>query len=355
MTSSDPTRYARLIVDLDAIAANYRHLRSLARSSEMAAVVKADAYGLGAELIAGRLIGEGCREFFVATPQEGVALRAALGGSQSKIWVLNGFQSTVANLFQAANLNPVLNSLDQCASMSASGLMCDVALHIDTAMNRLGVSADEAAKLADSGLDPAIVMSHLACSEDSGHELNAAQLERFEAVAARFSQARKSLTNTGGVYLGPAYQHDLCRPGIGLAGATALPGQDHGLTPAARLEAPILQLRQLQPGDTVGYGATFTADRPLLAATVAAGYADGLPRSLSNKGWARVGGAKAPILGRVSMDLTTLDVTEVAGTVQVGDQVTFLGEDLDALAAEAGTLPYELLTGIGPGVERVVR
>ena len=350
---SSANRAARLIVDLDALAGNYRKLQGLAPASEMAAVVKADAYGLGAAHVAARLLAEGCTSFFTATPQEGADLRAGLGDASATIWVLNGFEPAAASTFSAARLAPVLSTAPQVADFRAAGLAGPFALHIDTGMNRLGVSIDDACALANGGLKPALVMSHLACSEEVGHPMNAAQRACFIKAAAFFPQARRSLANTGGVYLGADYQFDLCRPGIGLAGATALPGQDHGLAPAAKLSAPIVQLRTLNPGDTLGYSATFTADKPLLAATVAAGYADGLPRSLSNTGWARVGGVKAPIRGRISMDLTVLDVTEAGDAARIGEPAVFLGEDLDALAVTAGTLPYELLTGIGGRVERV--
>jgi alanine racemase len=350
--SPAPSRAARLIVDLNAVAANYRHLQSLAPTSAMAAVVKANAYGLGAVDLAQRLAREGCREFFLATPEEGAALRKALGGD-AVIWVLNGFENSSAATFSKAQLRPVLNTREQVAAFRSAAGDAAFALHVDTGMNRLGVSAEDASALSARGLQPTLVMSHLACSEDEAHPMNVQQLARFQTIAAHFPDARLSLSNTGGVYLGQDFHFDLCRPGIGLAGATALPGQVHGLTPAARLEAPILQLHALQPGDPVGYGSTFIADRPLLAATAAAGYADGLPRALSNTGWARVGGAKAPILGRVSMDLVVLDVTNAEDKARAGAPAVFLDEDLDALATAAGTLPYELLTGIGPGVARV--
>ncbi len=346
-------RAARLIVDLDAVAANYNRLKSLAPSSGMAAVVKADAYGLGAEAIATRLIREGCREFFVATAPEGAALRQTLNDPAVRIWVLNGFEAAAASRFTKAQLAPVLSTPQQAADYRASGLTAPFALHVDSGMHRLGVSPKDAAALAAGGLAPTLVMSHLACSEEPADPMNPAQRARFLDVASLFPDARRSLANTGGVYLGDAYHFNLCRPGIGLAGATALPGQAHGLTPAARLEAPILQLHDLKPGDTVGYGASFTADKAMLAATVAAGYADGLPRSLSNTGWARVGGVKAPILGRVSMDLTVLDVTDAENAARAGEAAVLFGEDLDAMATAAGTLPYELLTGIGGRVERV--
>lgn len=354
MTASpNANRAARLIVDLGAVASNYRQLKARAPASDMAAVVKADAYGLGAARVAQCLLDNGCTTFFTATAQEGADLRAGLGEAPAAIWVLNGFDAAAAPLFANTQLSPVLSTPDQAAAYRAAGLTAPAALHVDTGMNRLGVSPHDAAALAAGGLEPALVMSHLACAEDAAHPMNAAQRARFLEAAALFPGAKRSLANTGGVYLGEDYHFDLCRPGIGVAGAAARPGQAHGLTPAARLEAPLLRLHSLKPGDTVGYGATYTAERPLLTATIAAGYADGLPRSLSNTGWARVGGVTAPILGRVSMDLTVLDVTEAEAAARSGAPAIFLGEDLDALAAAAGALPYELLTGIGGRVERV--
>lgn len=350
--SSDYPRAARLIVDLEAVASNYRHLQTLSGDAAVAAVVKANAYGLGAGTIAHRLIGEGCTDFFVATPSEGEALREDLGAQSATIWVLNGFDIKQASAFEAAGLSPVLNTLDDVAAYASSGLTPHFALHFDTAMHRLGLSDADALTLARQSVSPALVMSHLACAEQSDHRLNVLQRERFETIASYFPDARKSLANTSGVYLGDEYHFDLCRPGIGLYGATARTGQKHGLVPAARLQAPILQIRDLHPGDTVGYGASYRADRSLRAATVAAGYADGLPRALSNVGWGRIDGVGARILGKVSMDLTVVDISDCPDAA-VGDTVDFLGPDLDALAVAAETLPYELLTGIGPGVERI--
>lgn len=350
--SSDHPRAARLIVDLEAVASNYRHLQTLSGDASVAAVVKANAYGLGAGRVAHCLIGLGCTDFFVATPSEGEALRGNLGAQPATIWVLYGFDITHASAFEAASLSPVLNTLDDVADYASSGLTPHFALHFDTAMNRLGLSDADAPTLARQGANPALVISHLACAEQSGHRLNTLQRERFEAAASHFPDARKSLSNTGGIYLGEEYHFDLCRPGIGLYGATARPGQKHGLKPVARLQAPILQIRDIHAGDTVGYGASYRADRSLRIATVAAGYADGLPRALSNTGWGRINGVGAHILGKVSMDLTVIDLSDCPDAA-VGDTVDFFGIDLDALAVAAETLPYELLTGIGPGVERV--
>lgn len=347
---------ARLHVDREAIARNYAQLAARALGAETAAVVKADAYGLGAPGVARRLMREGCRTFFVATPEEGAELRRALGDGESEIWVLNGYAPAQRALFVEQRLGAVLNSTAELgAFMAAPGGPC--ALHVDTAMNRLGVSMDEAAELATSpgalaDLDLRMVISHLACAEDAQAALNARQREAFAGLAARFPSARASLSNTGGIMLGEAYHFDLTRPGIGLHGATAGASAPDWLEPAAVLEAPILQMRQVTAGEAVGYGATYVADRPRITATVAAGYADGLPRALSGRGYARIAGRKAPLLGRVSMDLAVIDVSDCEAEAREAGAAHFFGADLHDLAALAGTLPYELLTGIGPRVSR---
>lgn len=345
----------RLVIDLDALARNYQSLAAKAAGAETAAVVKAQAYGLGAAQAARRLIREGCRTFFVATPEEGADLRRALGGGEADIWVFNGYRSELRSLFLEHRLGAVLSSeADLSAALDAPP--GPTALHVDTGMNRLGLAADRTAALTAEDLDVLdlrLIMSHLACSEARDAAMNAEQRTRFEQISARFPGVRRSLCNTGGVLLGADYHFDLVRPGVGLFGATARPGEEHGLEPVVRLEAPVLQLRQLSPGDPVGYGATYVADKPRLAATVAAGYADGLPRALSGSGYARFKGEKAPILGRVSMDLTVLDVTECEDAVRDGAPATFLASDLDEVAMTADTLPYEILTGLGRRAARV--
>jgi len=360
MTSSDQifaeNRVSpRLVISLDAVARNYQTLAGRAPGAETAAVVKAQAYGLGAAQIARRLLREGCRSFFVATPEEGADLRRAFGGGEAEIWVLNGYRVETRGLFTEHRLGAILNgATDLDAALKAPP--GPVALHVDTGMSRLGLAPADAAALSGDqldALDVRLVMSHLACSDDPGSAMNAAQRKQFEAVAGQFPGVRRSLCSTGGVLLGPDYHFDLVRPGIGLYGATANPGEDHGLEPVVRLEAPVLQLRQLESGDTVGYGAAYVADRPRLTATVAAGYADGLPRALSGSGYARFNGAKAPVLGRISMDLTVLDITDCESAVRDGAPAAFLGEDLDVVAQIADTLPYEILTGLGRRAARI--
>lgn len=341
---------ARLVIDRDAVARNFQALQALTPRAETGAVVKADCYGLGAAALAPRLARQGCRSFFVATVEEGAALRAALNDAAPDIWVFNGYRSDDHQLYAANRLGAVINAPGECDALENADL--PIALHIDTGMNRLGVSPAALDALADR-LTPDLVMSHLACSEDADAAMNTAQNTRFSALAARFPTARKSLANTGGVLLGADYQYDLTRPGIGLYGATASLEASNPFEPVVRLQAPVLQVRDLAPGDTVGYGATYVADAPRRAATVAAGYADGLPRALSSAGCARIAGRPAPILGRVSMDLTVIDITGLEPDLRDGAPVEFFGADLYAAARLAGTLPYEILTGLGARAERI--
>ncbi|MEO1039462.1 MAG: alanine racemase [Pseudomonadota bacterium] len=346
----------RLLIDLDALARNYARLQAASGAARTGAAVKADAYGLGAAAIAAQLSKAGCREFFVATPEEGAQVRAAIGLTGDSIFVLNGFWLAKRRLYDEAALIPVLNTAEEIAAASQWGGPCS--LHVDTGMNRLGLPQGAynamAANGALDGLDLRLVMSHLACADEPGHAMNALQQERFDAVRARLPDTPASLANSAGILLGSGYLHDLTRPGIGLYGCA--PGQGaHPFEPVVRIEAPILQLRELAPGDTVGYGASFTADAPMLAATIPVGYADGLLRAASNQGEVEVRGRAARILGRVSMDLTVIDVTGLRGEVRPGDRASLLGDQLDALAANAGTLGYELLTRLGSRFRRHYR
>ncbi|MCH8490281.1 MAG: alanine racemase [Oceanicaulis sp.] len=348
---------ARLVIDRDALARNFQALRKLAGGAETGASIKADAYGLGASALAPRLAREGCRTFFVATPDEGAELRRALGGGEADIWVLNGYDPAARQLYVDQRLGAVLNQARELADF-AQGPTGPCALHLDTGMNRRGLPARDAqALIAAPGvldnLDLRIVMSHLACAEDPAHAMNAAQRTHFMALADRLRPARLSLANTGGVMLGADYHFDLVRPGIGLYGASASLDVPHPFEAVVRLEAPVLQVRAVSSGESVGYGASFTAPRDMLTATAAVGYGDGLPRALSGKGFARIGQARAPLLGRVSMDLVVLDVTDCEAELRAGAPAVFLGADLTETARLADTLPYELLTGLSARPARV--
>jgi alanine racemase len=337
--AGDSARLARLTVSPGAVVSNWRYFAGL--SAEAAAVVKADGYGLGAEVLASALASAGARSFFVAALGEGLTLRRVLGDAPT-IHVLNGPAPEDVPALRAARLTPVLNSPAQIANWANAG---ECALHVDTGMNRLGLKIGELS--AAEGLRPSLVMSHLACASTPNDPLNAVQRARFIEIAERFPGARRSLAASAGALLGRDYAFDLSRPGIGLYGGGALDKDNPSLAVAAVLEAPILQTFEVEAGETVGYGATFTAPRRLRAATCALGYADGWLRSLSGGGYGIIRGASCPLLGRVSMDLVTLDIS-AAPEARVGEMVQFLGADakLDDVAARAGTISYEVLTNL---------
>ena len=355
-TPSVENTRSRLVVDLDAITRNYKLLQKQTPSAETSAVVKANAYGLGADAVARRLAKEGARTFFVATVEEGVRVREALGDPLPDIWVLNGYRAEDRPLYIKHRLGPVLNQPGETNQFRAAPTG-PCAVHIDTGMARLGYGAGDISGLLNAlqNLDVSLIMSHLACAEDTASTHNVRQLERFTALTNALPETRLSLSNTGGVLLGERYHFNLTRPGIGLYGATADLNADNPFEPVVKLEAPILQLREIDAGDTVGYGATYVAHSPRLVATVAAGYADGLPRALSGAGCARIAGLRAPILGRISMDLTIIDVTGLEQEIAKGAVPEFFGPDLNQAAALDGTLPYEILTGLSVRAERIYK
>jgi alanine racemase len=336
-------RLARLTVDHAAIVENWRFFKKAAPAAAVSAVVKADGYGLGSAGASRALAQAGARVFFTATFAEALLVRKALGEGP-QIFVLNGPSEADAENFVGAKLTPILNSLEQIKLWNARG---PAGMHIDTGMNRLGVGPEELphAAMAVKDVSLALVMSHLACASDVKHAMNATQLKRFIDAATLFPKAPRSLASTGGVLISPDYHFDLVRPGIGLYGSGGLDAGNPTLAAAATIEAPILQVRDVAPGETFGYGATFTAQNKMRTATVALGYADGYLRSLGGRGYGFLGGAVRPILGRVSMDLIIIDVTGCA-EAQPGAMVEFLVPNvkLDDIAARAGTATYEILT-----------
>jgi alanine racemase len=358
----DPGETAILTIDLDALAANYRRLRELAGLAECAAVVKADAYGLGMAEAAPALWRQGCKTFFVATPDEARALRKFL--PHAVIYVLAGLMPGTADIFRKHGLRPVLNSADEIrewASFSAKvGEALPCAIHVDSGMNRLGLSAAEVdAVAAERNLWPAftlsLVMSHLACADEPEHPKSAAQRKIFDDLRARLPKALASLANSAGILLGRAYTYDVVRPGIALYGGKLHSRGSREFAPVVDLKGRILQVRDVAAGETVGYGATRTLRRRSRVATVSVGYADGFFRSLSTKDGetgfvAYVGPHAAPILGRVSMDLITVDVTDVPEAHAArGGWVELMGPHVtaQALAHHAGTIDYEVLTNLG--------
>ena len=338
---------ARLRIDLGALTANYRTFCEAAAGA-VAAVVKADAYGLGAEAVGRALAAAGCGHFFVARASEGVALRRAL--AEPEIHVLEGVLPEAADALLEHGLNPVLNSPEQLALWGAAHPGA-VTVHVDTGMNRLGFPCDVLPEVfADFNLS--LLLTHLACADQPEHPLNAVQLKRIERLRKRFPGVALSIGNSAGILCGADFQGDLARPGIGLYGGNPWPGRPNPMRPVATLEAQVVQIRDVEPGETIGYGASYQAARRMSVAVTGIGYADGLPRLLSDRGEVFANGRRCPMLGRVSMDLTAIDATGVG--LQAGDWVQVFGPNLpiDEVAAKTNTIAYEILTGISQRVER---
>jgi len=359
---------AVLTVDLSALRANWARLNEVSGRAECAGVIKADAYGLGLAPIARALTNEGCKTFFVATVDEGRAAREVQPGAT--IYVLDGLLPGAEAHYAGFDLRPVLSSLaevrDWAAYSRARGRRLAAALHIDTGMNRLGIPEDELQQLIAEpdllgNIETTLVMSHLACADEPANPMNARQRERFNSLRALLPPAPASLSNSGGTFLGSAYHFDVVRPGIALYGGRAHEGEPNPMRTVVRLTARILQVHDVAPGDTIGYGAIYKVHRRSRIATIACGYADGFLRALSvATGEAGpvgyIGDYPVPIVGRVSMDFITVDVTDVpeeltrrGGWVEVmGQRVT-----VDDLTDRAGTIGYELLSRLGPRVHRI--
>ncbi len=361
---ADPAASAVLTIDPGAVVANWRHLAGLAAPAACAAVVKADAYGLGVGLIAPALRDAGCRDFFVATVDEAVALRALLPDPALAIHALNGSPPGAEPLCAAWRIVPVVNSLAQlerwrlCARAAPDRL--PLALQLDTFMSRFGLAPEETVALASGavpldGLDPVLLMSHLACADRPSHPANARQLAAFraarEVLRPVLGPVAASLAASSGIFLGPDYHLDLVRPGAALYGIRPQEGEPNPMRETVRLEARVMQIREIAAGTAVGYGATWTADTPTRVATVACGYADGFLRAGGNRSAVSLAdGTLLPVIGRVSMDSITLDATapEAAG-LREGDFVTLIGgaRPVDDVARDAGTIGYEILTALG--------
>ena len=344
-----------LTIDLDAIAANWRTLRDMASPALCAAVIKADGYGLGAAPVARALHGAGCRDFFVAHLHEGASLPPEVA-RDSRVFILNGPPPGTCGEIAARGLIPVLNSLEQLTEWRATA--APAALQVDTGMSRFGLSpAEFRGLLADpsglSGITPVLLMSHLACADTPTHPLNASQRACFESCRALLPELPASLAASFGIMLGRLFHYQMIRPGAALYGVNPAPGRSNPMRPAIRLQGRIVQTRWIGPGDSVGYGARFTATAPARIATVAIGYADGFLRAASGRGVATLSSGAAtalPIVGRISMDCLALDVTKLGETaLPAGTAIDLVGPhiSLDAAAAAAGTIGYELLTALG--------
>lgn len=350
-----------LSIDLSALAANWNYLRSLSSPSECAAVVKANGYGLGLEDVATRLHREGCRTYFVAELSEAQRARAVL--PDATIYVLNGLPPAAAPVFAEHRLQPVIGSVSELAEWDAfvatSGWSGGFALHIDTGMNRLGITVQEALGIAPRLSRPehgiSLLMSHFIASEVSSHPRNQEQIQTFRELRALFRGVPASLANSSGIFLGSSAICDLVRPGVALYGVNPTPEKANPMRRVVELKSRIIQVRAVELGQTVGYDATWTARRPTRLAILSTGYADGYFRAASGSdqrpgGVALVNGQRCPIVGRISMDLMALDITDVPNhSVRRGDFATLIGDglEIDEVAERAGTIGYEVLTSLG--------
>ncbi|WP_084396820.1 alanine racemase [Henriciella aquimarina] len=348
--------HPRARIHLDNIVANWRAIGALTPDSETGAVVKANAYGHGAVPVGKALFEAGCRTFFVAYAEEGAELRASVG-PEAVILVFNGAAGNDRTIVRETRLTPVINSLPALRDWLSYDDTTSYAVHLDTGMNRLGIRAENVPEMIDMSRThpPAHIMSHLVDSDVADHPLNTRQLYSFRDLAEPLTTARKSLANTGGCFIGQMYGFDVTRPGIGLYGGGPTPPAGTAIRPGMTLEAPILTVQTVQPGETVGYGAEWTFQTVRTLATVALGYGDGFLRSASNHGVASLGGTPCPIVGRVSMDLTTIDVTAAGGLAKPGAFAQFIGPEilLEDQAKRAGSVGYELVTGLGHRVTRI--
>lgn len=353
---------AILHIDLEALIKNYRTLCDRVAPSRVAAVVKADAYGIGALPVANALSAEGCRHFFVAHLSEAAALKPILS-ADAALYVMNGLHPGAESRCAAFGAIPVLNSLAQVSRWSATarllGRPLPAALQLDSGMSRLGLPLEEVKALATDpaalqGIDLRLVLSHLACADDPAEPFNAEQAKTFEMLAGHFPGVPRSLDNSGGSFLCRTH-FDLVRAGIALYGGVATAGAE-ALRPVVTLTARIIQTRCVPAGTGVGYGLTHRTERPTRIATIPVGYADGWPRHLSNKGAAFIGGHRAPIIGQVSMDSITLDVTRIPNDLlHPGAPVELIGphQSIDQVGADAGTIAYEILTRLGARYARI--
>jgi alanine racemase len=358
-----------LTVDLDAIIANWRKLEKTAVPAECAGVVKADAYGCGIEPVAKALAAAGCKTFFVASLDEARQLRATL--PQATIYTLNGFFQNTGDSYAAIDCKPVIGDLNELAEWDVfcrrTGWGGGAAIHIDTGMNRLGLTLAEAQGIiprinaGDHGIT--LVMSHLVSAELVNNPTNTRQITAFREIASLFTNVQASLSNSSGIYLGASFQFDMVRPGAALYGINPTPEADNPMQGVVELKARIVQIRHVERGETVGYGGTWTARRPTKLAIVSAGYADGYFRAASANDGTRgaevvVAGKRCPVAGRISMDLMAVDITDLPpNAARRGHMVTLIGEGItvDELAHHFGTIGYEVLTSLGRRYARVYK
>jgi len=349
------SRRPRLILSRQALAQNYQYLSSVAGKAECAASIKADAYGLGIEFVAPVLWEAGCKTYFVAYLEEALALRELL--HDATIYVFHGFDRGNFDIAKAARIWPVINLSEEALIPKIEQL--NPAVHVDTGMRRLGIPQYEMDRILDlvERSKPSLLMSHLAKADEPDSTDNMTQLERFNSIRNQLGDAcpYSSLANTAGILLGPPFHFELVRPGIGLYGGSPDPNDPKGFKPVVTWQAQVMELQEVAMGESVGYGGAFLAPHALRLATIGIGYADGYHRVLGGQGELAIDGQICPIVGRVSMDLVTLDVSAIS-SIKKGTWVEVMGPiiSIDTVAVKANTIGYELLTRLGPRMERVV-
>jgi len=356
-----------LEINIDSIIRNYHLINNKVGNTECAAVLKADAYGMGASVIAKALDRAGCSTFFVATIDEGIELRACFNKSENKIAVLSGLLEGSEDIFYNNKLTPVLNDTEQIRKWGIYNRQKKIPapsiLHIDTGMNRLGLTISEFYDIIKETtelkkLHVGWIMSHLACGDQPRDIMNKKQLSAFLKAKKNFPNVKASLANSAGVFLGQSYHLDMVRPGIALYGSGSGSIPPNLLEPVIKLYSRILQIRTLNSGASVGYGASYRVSKATRVATVGLGYADGYLRSLSNCSWVFFNGVRLPVIGRISMDYITIDITKIANEkIKTGDFIEIIGDKftLDDLATVANTVPHEVLTRLGTRHHRIYR
>lgn len=363
MTNSDLAG-GRLTIDLEALVANWRNLDTRSRPGKAAAVVKADAYGLGVEHVVPALAKAGCDTFFVALPAEALTVRAMV--RRARIFVFNGVHQATVQPLRDAGIIPVLADLNQAEVWRDKAGNAACAIQVDTGMNRLGLSIEDALTLKhDNALHIVHVLSHFACADEPEHPMNRRQIESFQRVMAAFDDVESSFSNSAATLWGGALGHSVTRPGIAIYGGEAINDTPNRMRPVVKLNGRIAQLRHAPAGETISYGATQTLSRDTTIATVSVGYADGYPRSASGAGvpfrkarkdgaYGSVGGHRVPLLGRITMDLTMFDVTDVPQSALETGWIELIGPEvpLDDVARAAGTIGYEILTNLGSRYQR---
>jgi len=356
-----------LEINIDSIIHNYQLINNKVGNTECAAVLKADAYGMGASVVAKALDKVGCSTFFVATIDEGIELRACFSKNENQIAVLSGLLEGSEDIFYSNKLTPVLNDTEQIKKWAIYNKQKKISapsiIHIDTGMNRLGLTINELYDIIKNPtelkeLHVEWIMSHLACGDQPRDIMNEKQLSVFLNAKKEFPNVKASLANSAGVFLGQSYHLDMVRPGIALYGSGSGSIPSKPLKQVIKLYSRILQIRTLSTGASVGYGASYRVSEATRVATVGLGYADGYLRSLSNCSWVFFNGLRLPVIGRISMDYITIDITQIASEkIKTGDFIEIIGDKftLDDLATVANTVPHELLTRLGTRHHRIYR